>query len=86
MSTRWGVAGLIAMVLLLGGFFDIHSLAGIERAVRAAAFQVVSLITTTGFVTDNYNLWPYFTQMMLLFLMLLGGCAGSTGGGVKRCA
>ena len=50
-----------------------------------AVFQVTTLITSTGFATADYMLWPTLTQCMLLALMLMGGCAGSTAGGVK-CA
>ena len=46
-------------------------------------FQVASIITTTGFVTADFNLWPMFSQCILLGLMVLGACAGSTGGGMK---
>lgn len=53
-------------------------------ALRYGAFQVVSIVTTTGFVTADYNTWPFFVQFLLLCLMLLGGCAGSTGGGIKH--
>lgn len=51
---------------------------------RQAAFQVVSLTTTTGFTTADYNLWPIVTRLTLLILMFVGGCAGSTGGGMKN--
>lgn len=51
--------------------------------IRYAAFQVVSIMTTTGFVTANYDLWPPFTQVILLLLMIIGGCAGSTAGAIK---
>ena len=53
------------------------------EALRAAAFQVASIVTTTGFVTYDYELWVPFTQILLLFLMLVGGCTGSTAGGLK---
>lgn len=52
-------------------------------AVRAAAFQVSSVITTTGFATANFAVWPEFSKAILLFLMICGACAGSTGGGLK---
>lgn len=55
----------------------------IPSGIRIAFFQVVSLITTTGFATADYMLWPVSTNMILLFLMLIGGCAGSTAGGFK---
>ncbi len=53
------------------------------EAVRHGTFQVVSVITTTGFVTADFELWPSFSRMLLFFLMFAGGCAGSTGGGIK---
>jgi len=55
----------------------------VERALRDASLQVVSIITTTGFVTADYLQWPLFTQGILLLLLFIGGCAGSTAGGIK---
>ncbi len=55
----------------------------IEKAIRDALFQVVSIITTTGFVSSDYLLWPFFAWFLLFLLMFTGGCAGSTGGGIK---
>lgn len=55
----------------------------IGAALRFASFQVVSIMTTTGFVTADYEKWPYFSQFLLLLLMFVGGCAGSTGGAMK---
>lgn len=52
--------------------------------LRASAFTVVSLMTTTGFSTDDFSLWPGLSQYLLALLMLLGGCAGSTAGGLKH--
>jgi trk system potassium uptake protein TrkH len=54
-----------------------------ELAVRNAVFQVVSIQTTTGFITVDYELWPFAGQMLLLLLMFVGGSGGSTGGGMK---
>jgi len=53
------------------------------QALRSALFQVSSIVTTTGFVTDDYALWPPLPQMILLGLMFVGGCTGSTSGGLK---
>jgi len=53
------------------------------QALRYASFQVVSLMTTTGFCTDNFDIYPFFSRMLLVILMFVGGCAGSTGGGIK---
>lgn len=53
------------------------------EALRHAAFQVVSVITTTGYGTDDFSLWPLFLPVLLIFTSFLGGCAGSTSGGMK---
>ena len=53
------------------------------KAFRYAAFQVASVITTTGFVTANFDAWPEFSKTILLIIMAIGACAGSTGGGIK---
>jgi trk system potassium uptake protein TrkH len=55
----------------------------VEETFRNALFQVVSIVTTTGFVTDNYLLWPSFAWFIIFLLMFTGGSAGSTGGGIK---
>ena len=57
----------------------------LSDTVRHAAFQVSSIMTTTGFTTTNYDLWPGFSKGILMMLMVVGACAGSTGGGLK-CA
>ena len=54
-----------------------------EENFRASLFQTVSLVTTTGFSSADYELWPYFAQCVLLCLMFIGGMGGSTGGGMK---
>jgi trk system potassium uptake protein TrkH len=53
------------------------------RALRYSYFQVASIISTTGFATTNFDKWPEYSRWMLILLMLIGACAGSTGGGVK---
>ena len=53
------------------------------EAVRSAFFQVASIITTTGFATVDFNLWPEFSKHLIVLLMIIGACAGSTGGGLK---
>jgi trk system potassium uptake protein TrkH len=53
------------------------------ESLRYSSFQVASLMTTTGFATTDYTRWPQFSQFILFFLTLVGGCAGSTGGGIK---
>lgn len=53
------------------------------EVLRHAAFQVVSIMTTTGYVTQDYDQWPVPTHVVLIILMMVGGCAGSTSGGIK---
>jgi len=55
-----------------------------SQAIRHAAFYVTSLLTCTGFGTVDYNVWPVFSQTMLIMLFIIGGCAGSTSGGIKQ--
>ena len=69
--------GVIAVVLVLNDGY------GISLAVRRALFQVGAIITTTGFVTDNFEIWHPLPQLILLALMFVGGCTGSTAGGMK---
>jgi trk system potassium uptake protein TrkH len=52
-------------------------------ALRAASFTAASLMSDTGFTTDDYDLWPHFSRWALVLLMVMGGCAGSTSGGLK---
>ena len=52
-------------------------------AFQGAAFQVASIITTTGFATVDFNLWPQLSKCILILIMMIGACAGSTGGGIK---
>lgn len=57
--------------------------ASLGDAIRASAFQVASIISTAGFSTVDFNLWPEFSRMLLVILMVIGACAGSTAGGMK---
>lgn len=54
-----------------------------SESLRLAAFQTSSILTTTGFATADFNLWPGFSKAILFLLMFIGGCAGSTAGGLK---
>ena len=63
---------------------NIHSMySGIGEALRHAAFQVGSIVTTTGFSSCDFDLWPTLSKEVLVMLMFVGACAGSTGGGIK---
>ena len=64
---------------------EIQKITGsLGQSLRMASFQVVSIITTTGFCTANFDIWPNFSRLLLVILMFFGGCAGSTGGGMKQ--
>lgn len=56
---------------------------GLARTVREAAFQVVSIISTTGYASANYDIWPPFSRYLLMLLMFVGGCIGSTSSSIK---
>lgn len=72
---------LAAIAMISVNIWGMYSTA--EETVRHAAFQVGSVITTTGYSTTDFNLWPQFSKTVLLVLMFIGACAGSTGGGIK---
>ena len=73
---------ILASILLI--VWNIRSLyPTLEETVRHAAFQVGSIVTTTGYATTDYDLWPSFSKTILMCLMVVGACAGSTGGGLK---
>ncbi len=73
---------LTATIILAVALFTFRD-SGIEHNIRDSLFTVVSIITTTGFVSSDYLLWPQYTWIVILLLMFIGGCAGSTGGGMK---
>ena len=60
-----------------------HSVGGFAEGLRYAYFQVTTIISTTGFSTADFNLWPEFSRWILVLLMFMGACAGSTAGGLK---
>jgi len=69
---------IIAVDLFVSGVFG-----NIGDSLRHASFQVSSILTTTGFASTDFGQWPQLSQTVLFFLMFIGGCSGSTGGGVK---
>ncbi len=69
--------------LLMGGILVADEGYAPAKAFRAAIFQVTSIMTTTGFVTDDFELWHPLPQLLLLAIMFVGGCTGSTAGGMK---
>ena len=69
---------IVLIVLNLRGFYDT-----LAETIRHAAFTVSSIMTTTGFATTDFDLWPTFSKAIIMLLMIVGACAGSTGGGLK---
>ena len=74
----FGSIALIVLELWLSGYYG-----SLGETIRHAAFQVGSIITTTGYASADFDLWPSFSKTILLCLMVVGACAGSTGGGLK---
>ena len=72
---------LVAIALIVWNLQGVYGT--LEETIRHAAFQVSSIITTTGYATTDFDLWPSFSKMILMALMMIGACAGSTGGGIK---
>jgi len=81
-EARWYL-GIIAASTLIITFFIRDYYPNIFQSFHHAAFQVGSIITTTGFATADFNLWPTVPKTLLVALMFCGACAGSTGGGMK---
>lgn len=73
---------LMAIIAIAANLF-MTSYAGVFRSLRDSFFQVSSIITTTGYTTANFDVWPTFSKIILFTLMFIGGCAGSTAGGIK---
>ena len=79
---RWYLAIIAgATLLIFMNTYDVSLTA--ENNLRVSVFQVATIITTTGFATTNFDLWPTFSKAILVLLMFIGACAGSTGGGLK---
>ena len=79
---RFYIGTAVVSILLIA--WNIRGFYGtVGETVRHAAFQVASIMTTTGFATTDFDLWPSFSKAILLGLMIVGACAGSTGGGFK---
>jgi len=78
----YGITVLIAIIFICINILPLYDYSIVE-SLRHSAFQVSTLVTTTGYATADFNLWPMFSKSILLMLMFFGACAGSTGGGVK---
>lgn len=71
----------VSVAAITANIYSLYDSLG--ECVRHAFFQVATVISTTGFSTVDFNLWPEFSKLLLVILMFIGGCAGSTGGGIK---
>lgn len=72
---------LVATAIITADVYSLYS--GFGEALTESAFQVSSIITTTGYATVDFDLWPTLSKTILMLLMFIGGCAGSTAGGLK---
>ena len=72
---------VVSVALIVANIYPLYG--SLEETIRHAAFQVSSIMTTTGYATTDFDLWPSFSKAILLMLMLIGASAGSTGGGLK---
>lgn len=79
---RWYLGIIVVSVSVIS--INVYNMYGnISDTVRHASFQVASIMTTTGYATTDFNLWPTTSKFILAVLMIIGACAGSTGGGIK---
>lgn len=76
----FGIIGVATLIITCNIY---HIFGSATRAFQQAAFQVGSIITTTGYATTDFNMWPEISRTILVILMFIGACAGSTGGGFK---
>ena len=74
----FAISSVAIAVPLSSGVYD-----GFGESLRYAGFQSATVLTTTGYATADFDLWPAFSKYVLFFLMFVGGCSGSTGGGIK---
>ncbi len=74
---------LVCATVLIAFFLVFQSDVPAGQAIKDSAFQVTSILTTTGYVTADFNEWPQFARVLLVVFMFIGGCAGSTGGAMK---
>lgn len=79
---RWYL-GIVAASVIIIAISLVSTKHGIGESIRYSFFQVAAIITSTGFATTNFNTWPVIAKFVLIFLMAVGACAGSTGGGIK---
>ncbi|MBQ4320598.1 MAG: TrkH family potassium uptake protein [Oscillospiraceae bacterium] len=79
----WWYIGVVVFAGVTIALNIAEAYGGFVNAMRYSFFQVASIISTTGFSTADFNLWPEYSRWLLVSLMFIGGCAGGTGGGMK---
>lgn len=79
----WVYIGIVVVSVAIISFNIFPVYENISEVLRQSSFQVVSVVTTTGYATADFNLWPNISRTLLFLLMFVGGCAGSTAGGLK---
>ena len=79
----WTLIGIVVVAFTLICINTFNGFANFEETARNSAFTVASIVSTTGYATTDFNLWPVFSKSIILCLMFIGGCAGSTAGGFK---
>ncbi|MBQ8573072.1 MAG: TrkH family potassium uptake protein [Ruminococcus sp.] len=80
----WFFLGLVVVCIAIITVDIAPMYASFEETIRTSSFQVATIISTTGYATANFNTWPSLSKAILLMLMIIGGCAGSTAGGLKN--
>lgn len=82
-QVQWFTGVCAVSILLMAGWLVVKNGMDASYALRDASFNVISIISTTGFITTDYNMWGTFPVMMFFMLSVVGGCTGSTTGGIK---
>ena len=80
---RFAMLVILFAIVFIAGDLAVRGIYSMGNSVRYSSFQVISIITTTGYVTADFSYWPVSSQLMLVMLMFFGGTLGSTGGGIK---
>ncbi len=77
-----GIIVIVSLLIAIDLYLSSHG-DGLGQCLRDSSFQVVAILTTTGFGTQDFNLWPTFSTFLIVLMMAVGGCGGSTAGGLK---
>jgi len=80
---RFYIGTFLTAVLLISANTYVNTFHSVWKTIRYSTFQVSSIMTTTGYMSTDFNLWPVFSKFILVLLMFIGASAGSTGGGIK---